>query len=357
MPYHDLNLPYDSSTPTTQRSHILSFTSELGYSVIALSIHIRDKLPAKLPAIALSDVPNPNNLKLVTRLTLNLVDNTNNHRIIQLSSTYDLLALRPTDEKTFQLACLSLECDIISLDLSQRLDFILKFSNVSAALKRGIRFEICYSPGISGGTDARRNLISGATAIIRATRGRGIILSSEARDVLGLRAPNDIMNLVQVWGLGQERGKEAVCEEAARVVKLAALKRESYRGVVKIVDGGRPGPVESAQAVGEEGKEMKVSKATATGLSSQANGANGIKRTASAASLNPLTATTNEDKPLSKKEQKRHAKKARLEAQNKHKQGQQANSKAKAKDLDDNSTMSFPIKHESLLSASTTKKS
>jgi ribonuclease P/MRP protein subunit RPP1 len=356
MPYHDLNLSWDPSTPNAHQAHSLSFASELGYGVVALSIHIRDKLPAKLPTVDLSNVPNPNSLKLLTRLTLNLVDNTNNHRIAQLTSTYDLLALRPTDEKTFQLACLSLECDMISLDLSQRLDFILKFSNVSAALKRGIRFEICYSPGISGGTDARRNVISGATALIRATRGRGIILSSEVRDVLALRAPNDVMNLVQVWGLGQERGKEAVCEEAARVVKLAALKRESYRGVIKIVDGGRPAQAEAAQDESGKEKTNGMSKETTSGPSSQANGANGVKRTASAASLNP-TPAANEDEQISKKEQKRRAKKARLEAQNKHKQNQQSDTKGKTKQVDDNNTMSFPIKHESLLSASTTKKS
>ena len=309
--------------------------------MIALALSINDKVPATLPSIPLSNIEKPPNVTLLTRLTLTISDTSQNHRLSTLSSSYDLLALRPTNEKSFQLCCASLDSDIISIDFSQRLPFILKFKTVSSAVQRGVRFEICYSPGIADGTDARRNVISGATSLIRAARGRGIIISSEAKTALGLRAPHDVMNLLQVWGLGQERGKEAVCEEADRVVRSARLRRESYRGVIRIVESGGPSKEEQEQAR----KATETQNARVTTKVTQLNGTNNVKRKASDTSLTtPDTAQDAGENPLSKRQKNKLSKKARLEAQNQH----------RTKDQDSKvpvTNNSFPIKHEALLTA------
>ena len=42
--------------------------------------------------------------------------------------------------------CSSFEIDIITLDLSNRLPFSLKFGPVNLALQRGLFFEITYAP-------------------------------------------------------------------------------------------------------------------------------------------------------------------------------------------------------------------
>jgi ribonuclease P/MRP protein subunit RPP1 len=233
MPFHDLNVAYKPGDPGFTQT--LSFLNELEYSVVAISVSITGKLPATPEQIQLPEPPR--GMTLLTRLTLTISDPSQNHRLASLQSSYNLIALRPTTDKALQLCCGSLECDIISLDLSTRLPFVLKFKTVASALQRGVRFEICYSPGITGGSDSRRNLITGSTSLIRATRGRGIIISSEAKNALGCRGPWDVINLAQIWGLNQERGKEAVCEEAGKVVRLAMMKRESFRGVVHVIDG------------------------------------------------------------------------------------------------------------------------
>lgn len=308
MPFHDLNLPY--TTNHADLSNTLAFHAELGYSVVAISLLVAGKLPATPQEIPISGLTVPKSVQTVlTRLTLIISDTTQNHRLAQFSPVYNLLALRPTAEKTLQLCCTSLECDLISLDLSQRLSFPLKFKTVSSALQRGIRFEICYSPAIqaSGNSEARRNLISGATQLIRATRGRGIILSSEAKNALAVRGPHDVINLAQIWGLGQERGKEALVEEAGKVVRLAGMKRTSFRGVVDIIDGG--GDIGNKKPV--QVPEQK--QAAATGAQT------GVKRKASASSLAGSTTQqkdapmVTEDLPISKREMKRRAKKAKQE--------------------------------------------
>ena len=164
------------------------------------------------------------------------------------------------------------------------------------ALQRGIKFEICYGPGIlnSDGGASRRNLISNATQLIRATRGRGIVISSEARRAMACRGPADVVNLAVLWGLGQERGMEAVSKEARSVVVQAKMKRTSFRGVIDVVYGGEKPerePDKSTKGKQEKGKrKAEVLKENETGRSDAT------------------------PKPISKREQKRQAKKARLDA-------------------------------------------
>lgn len=75
-------------------------------------------------------------------------------------------------------------------------------------------------------------------SIVRATVGRGLLISSEARSVLDVRAPADVGNLLKVWGLGQERAVEAQTVNPRAVVMNEAIKRSGFRGVVDVVEGG-----------------------------------------------------------------------------------------------------------------------
>jgi len=263
MPFYDLNVPHDSDARNLSRT--IAFHAELGFTQIAIALSITGKIPTTPPPVPLESITVPKSVSLLTRLTLHIHDPSQNHRLAQLQSAYNLIALRPTTEKALGLCCNSLECDLISLDFSVRLGYPLRFKTVASALQRGIRFEICYSPGITGGSDARRNLIGGTAALIRATRGRGIIISSEARSALGLRGPWDVINLAVVWGINQERGKEAICEEARKVLQLARLKRESYRGVVDIVFGGEK--VEDVAKNKDETRLMNGTKRKAIDIS------------------------------------------------------------------------------------------
>jgi hypothetical protein len=69
---------------------------------------------------------------------------------VSITSTYDLLAVQPRSERTFALACNSLDVDIISLDLSRRLPFRFKPALIKAALARGLTFEVGSRAGWLG---------------------------------------------------------------------------------------------------------------------------------------------------------------------------------------------------------------
>ena len=115
---------------------------------------------------------------------------------------------------------------------------------------------------------ARRNFIGNLLAIVRATRGRGLVLSSEARSVLGVRAPADVVNLMAVWGLGREKGEEALGVNPRGVVVNEGIKRTSYKGVVDVVYGGEREVLEdqpkekiaNGSGIGKKGKRKAEDK-------------------------------------------------------------------------------------------------
>ncbi|KAL2357683.1 RNase P subunit p30-domain-containing protein [Cryomyces antarcticus] len=277
--FYDLNVPWSIKEPDLQRT--LAFLSELGYNVVALTYTLSGKLPADLtsPIPTTLPFPIPSQLRILRRCTLILSDPSQNHRISSLSTAYDILAIRPTDEKALQQACQSLDCDIISLDLTQRLSYHFKFKMLSQAIERGVRFEICYAPGVTA-TDsgARRNLISNATQLIRATRGRGLVISSEAKKALGCRGPWDVVNLAAVWGLGQERGREAVSKEARSVVVTAQIKRTCFRGVVDVVYGGEKPDSTKKEARVKNGLGKRKADAISNGTDSAVEGSKPISK-------------------------------------------------------------------------------
>ncbi|KAK3666157.1 RNA-binding RNA processing protein rpp1 [Elasticomyces elasticus] len=257
--FYDLNVPYATGDATLPRT--LAFISELGYNVVALNHSIAGKLPAQISCAIPDPLPFkdlPPKLEIRRRVTLTLTESYQNARLAELARAYDILAVRPIDERTLQLACGSLDCDIISLDLTQRLPFYFKFKMLSEAVKSGKRLELCYSQGVLGDSSARRNLISNATQLIRASRGRGLIISSEAKAAVGCRGPWDVINLATIWGLAQDRGFEAMSKEARSVVVSAQLKRTGYRGVIDVVYGGeKPAPAEiQVQSSAVKGKQQ-----------------------------------------------------------------------------------------------------
>lgn len=226
---------------------------------------------------------------MLRRLTLVLTEAHSNARLACLSQRYDLVALRPLDERTLQNCASNLDSDLISLDLSVRQPYHFKFKTLSEAIKRGIRFEICYAPGVAD-KNARQQSISNATQLIRASRGRGVVVSSNAARAVACRGPWDVVNLATIWGLSQERGYEAISKECRSVVVSARLKRTGYRGVVDIVDAGEDAP--TTQQKPNEGQHAHTT---------------GKKRKAEV-----IASPAGEDKPVSKREQKRRAKAARL---------------------------------------------
>ncbi|KAG0331250.1 Ribonuclease P protein subunit p30 [Podila humilis] len=117
--------------------------------------------------------------------------------------------------------------------MSARLPFYLKHSTVGLAVERGIYFELCYSAAIRDAT-ARRNLISNAQSLIRVTRGKNIILSSQAMKAMELRGPYDIVNFATLLGLNQAIAKDCLSSHCRAVSVHAETRRNTTRAVISV---------------------------------------------------------------------------------------------------------------------------
>lgn len=134
-----------------------------------------------------------------------------------------------------------------------------------AAINRGVFFEINYGQLVSSPTDgrARAAFIANVLELLRATKGRGLIISSEARAAGGgggLRAPADVVNLFAVWGLGPEKGLESLGVNARGVVVNEGLRRRGFRGVVDVVEVEGRVPGRGGKEDDEETGEKKSGK-------------------------------------------------------------------------------------------------
>jgi ribonuclease P/MRP protein subunit RPP1 len=267
---YDLNIVWSPSSDPAELARTLKFSADLGYNVVALNCSVTppfapdiinpipqlttpcsyadvtaqlmQRKPLQLgDSCSTTPVSTLLSLRILRRATVTLSDPSQNYRLPNLAAAYDILAVRPTTEKAFQAVCVNLqELSIISLDLTAHYSFHFRPKPCMAAVSRGVRFEICYSQTIISGGDARSrsNFISNIVSLFRATKGRGIIISSEAKSALGLRAPADIINLMATWGLGTERGLDALSVTPRGIVVNEVLRRRGYKGVVDIVQVG-----------------------------------------------------------------------------------------------------------------------
>ena len=229
----------------SQLSHELGL---LGYSVVGYNRTVQSRFdpvrhahPSSSCISAGSGAPAP-----LSRLTVVLDDAsmgkagtgliTGNAAALQ---AYDVLAVQPTTEASFQHACLTLSelkpfsVDLIALDLTSapRLPFPLRRSTVHAALENGVHFEVPYAPALAQSPRARRNLIACTRDLLRITNGRGILLSSAATDPLLLRAPHDLVNLAAALGIPTQAAKDAISNNP-RALVLRARTRKTFRGVL-----------------------------------------------------------------------------------------------------------------------------
>ena len=167
-----------------------------------------------------------------------------------------------------------------------------------------------------GDAKSRVNLISNATQLIKATKGRGLVLSSGGEmGARGLRGPWDVINLAAVWGLGQERGFESMSKEPRGVVVRGKLKRTGYRGAVDVVYGGEKPPTtveKQDDGCGKgkgKGKQQQQQQQQQKKSGGQQQGQQGQKRKAEG---EVPSSESGEQQPLSKRKQKKLAHAAKI---------------------------------------------
>lgn len=232
--YYDLNVPEDLAT-----SSYLKRLEDLGWNAVAINYTFAGKPPRE--PCSFKKLANLTKLRQYTRLTLVLNDPQQNVDLTKsnIINSFDLVAVRPTTEKTFQMACQSLNIDIISLDLSDRLSFNIRHGFVREAVARGVVFEVSYGPSIAapiaGGK--RRSALSSAMHLVRVMgKSKGVIVTSGPTvGEFCLRAPHCVRNWTEMVGIKADGSKACLVDNPYRVLRHAGDRKWSVRGSIVIL--------------------------------------------------------------------------------------------------------------------------
>jgi len=104
----------------------------------------------------------------------------------------------------------------------------MKHTMVRTALRHGAVFEISYAGALD--SNAKRNWWATAREVARVTKGKGLIVTGGGMDIVDLRAPKDIGNLVTFLGLPQNLAHDTTTITPKSLL-LRAQTRKTYRAV------------------------------------------------------------------------------------------------------------------------------
>ena len=216
--------------------------------------------------------PNFSRVRQLTRLTLVVSQGTYIHQMINLGTkqaeksteilnSYDLIAVRPVDNQSlYEQAFTQADADIISLDLSQRLNFYIQKTWVKLALARGVQIELVYGSGCLElqNQALRKVFLMNAMQFTKLCKGgRNVILASEAAQMLYMRSPTDVHLLAKLIGVtGQEACQATTGINCAKALQHAH-HRKTFRGVAELIelsDSDEEGELFLEQAAAEECK-------------------------------------------------------------------------------------------------------
>lgn len=232
--FYDLNIP--RSNDAVAQKHTLKLAQRLGYEVVAISETLKygDEMKPAAPPCDLSSEPSVEKLQQLSRITIVLTDSTRTD-ILRRSDvkSYDILAVQPTSEKTFHMACHDLNIDLITFDLSDTLEFHLKYSNVQNAWKAGKFFEICYAPAIRDAT-RRKHIFKAAAGLTDRKGGRNLIISSGALRPTELRGPYDVANLATLFGVDENSTKHCVSSYCRALLLKAATRKQTIKSSISV---------------------------------------------------------------------------------------------------------------------------
>lgn len=122
------------------------------------------------------------------------------------------------------------------MDLGQRMAFYFQKTWIKLAIQRGIQFEIVYAPACLEVPSQRKNFLLNAMALIKLTKGKNIILGSEAASVLYQRSPLDCMSMAKMLGIVNAQDAIATVKGNCRSAMQHAHYRKTFRGVAEVVE-------------------------------------------------------------------------------------------------------------------------
>ena len=174
------------------------------------------------------------NIEQINRITINVSDIMEAQSLTCTNSvlnSFDLVAVRTTDIKTFAYLCTQADgIDIITFDFTRSLGFPIDKKLLDEAIKRGIYFEICYSSLLKTAED-RKRVLSNTKVLLQYLRGKHVLLTSGANDYTLLRSPIDVVNIGHVLGMKHHDAFAAITTNPQACLFHGAYRKRHYGNI------------------------------------------------------------------------------------------------------------------------------
>lgn len=110
--------------------------------------------------------------------------------------------------------------------------FPIKQAPVNTAVANGILFELNYGTAIAN-IDDRKAFIQMAAGLVRATRGKNLILSSGGTNPMYLRSPADVVNMACcLLGLSRDAARDSIGKNCEKVLNHVEFRNNTFRGTM-----------------------------------------------------------------------------------------------------------------------------
>ncbi|KRX34456.1 Ribonuclease P protein subunit p30 [Trichinella murrelli] len=231
--FTDLNILYKQNESRELIISIIKFAfQQLGYSTVAVNCEQLYSYAKSSNAACSkrkrqqSSVPEPfvvdpteidilslesrgERLRVFSRLTLvvNSVERLQELLSNKIISNYDIIAVCPLNETTFDMAASDSRVHLLTTDVTADNFSLFQGNRLNEAVRNGKYIEISYSPAIMD-TSIRKEHKS--LMLFRTIGEKGIILTSRATRPMEMRAPYDVINISHLFGMNTNESRSAI---------------------------------------------------------------------------------------------------------------------------------------------------
>ena len=153
----------------------------------------------------------------------------------EILKQFDLISLNPQNEKVFRMIMDGkISTDIVSFHLQNDFEFRITNEIISVGVKRGIYFEICYSPMINSQILRKYIIKNGRLLVSKIKRSKGVILSSGGECVMDFRSPTDVVNMADLFSIKGDSCYDVVEANCQRAINHSLTRRTTFHGAVMV---------------------------------------------------------------------------------------------------------------------------
>ncbi|KRZ16690.1 Ribonuclease P protein subunit p30, partial [Trichinella zimbabwensis] len=150
-------------------------------------------------------------LRVFSRLTLvvSSVERLQELLSNKLISNYDIIAVCPLNETTFDVAASDPRVHLLTTDVTVDNFSVFEGNRLHEAVRNGKYIEISYLPAIMD-TSIRKEVFTCGRKIFRTIGEKGIILTSRATRPMEMRAPYDVINISHLFGMKTNEARSTI---------------------------------------------------------------------------------------------------------------------------------------------------